>query len=95
MDSRFIEALKGKMWDRQYDVVAGIEESEDGKKINETVVRLQKKIAGCATDAKLTWEMIRKIELLVGEEKFLLQDSCYTQGFIDGITTIAGLKVSI
>lgn len=95
MSSGFVKMLKEAMWSRQSDVVVGVEQGEDGRNINETVIKLQKKIAECATDAELTREMIRKIELLVGEEKFLLQDSCYTQGFVDGIVTLTGLQETI
>lgn len=95
MSGSFAKLLKEAMWSRQNDIAVGVEQSEDGRSISETVIELQKKIAGYATDAELTKEMIRKIELLVGEEMFLLQDSCYTQGFIDGIATLTGLQETI
>ncbi len=95
MSCSFAKLLRKAMRDRQGDVAAGVEGSVDGKNINNTVIELQEKIAGCATDAESTREMIRKIELLVGEEKFLLQDGCYTQGFIDGIATLTGLQETI
>jgi hypothetical protein len=95
MSGSFAKLLKEAMWDRHFNVAVGVEQSKDGKNINKAVIELQKKIMERATDAELTREMIRKIELLVGEEKFLLQDSCYTQGFIDGITTLTGLQETI
>ncbi|NLK36656.1 MAG: hypothetical protein GX299_01030 [Epulopiscium sp.] len=95
MSGSFAKLLKEAMWSRQGDVVAGVEGSVDGRNINKTVIELQKKIAEYATDTESAKEMIHKIELLVGEEKFLLQDSCYTQGFVDGIVTLTGLQETI
>jgi len=82
----FLQDLREGMWNRQNDVAVRVMKSAEGRSINECADKLQGEIIAQAKDSKSMKEMVLKLELLVAEEMFLRQDSCYMQGFVDGMS---------